>query len=77
MNPYRYKYKVYSHYETDDGWGGKSKTSEVYLGETFAVSEKQAINNVRYRRNLHHLHTRYQDTCYDSCRVLKFRAERV
>ena len=44
------KYKVYAQYyfETEDGEDDFTEFWN-YMGETFAVSEKQAINNVRFR----------------------------
>lgn len=46
------KYDVYLRITHDTvWWDGEITTEEYFAGSTMAVSEKQAINNVRFRRD--------------------------
>lgn len=42
------RYAVYQIDRITDGWG-KTEMRKKYIGDTYAVSEAKAINNLKYR----------------------------
>lgn len=71
MKPKR-KYVIYEKQIFDYGDGNVQETREP-IGETWAVSEAQAINNYCYRKKIRRWY--HADWDYDGCRDLYIEAE--
>jgi len=75
QNSQKHKYIVCykNHYLYGDDRNCEDADWEI-IGETWAVSEAQAINNVRYRNDIHHYANQFHEWDCDGMRYVEFKA---